>query len=312
MSDKFRKWLGGGDQNLGTGGSKGELIKVAIAAAPPVIERAIAIWRWASETPSILASLPRISNACVLFLILLFVATNRPQTDEQEFPKASREVRTFSHLWLSFWLVFFLIYIFRIARGLALPGLDLAQAGTHDVIAAVWWNLLDNALSNVTLLMLFLCYVVLAGYAIAGYVIGGIVAFIVLSAAEAVGIQLLHSEPGMLLWTLLIWQILLGTLACTIFALLIGRLESKIIGPPLWIIFALYFYAGLQPLAQALSFISPIVSNQPALQLFIGEAAAWLGFFAALLKVLLFGLVYWMLDSGVLLFYMNWLTKTGP
>jgi DNA-binding winged helix-turn-helix (wHTH) protein len=73
-------------------------------------------------------------------------------------------------------------------------------------------------------------------------------------------------------------------------ALLVGRLQSKFMGPRLWLVIALYSYTAIQPLY--------IYLDQNRL------GAVLLIDFALLLKCLLYIYVAWLLQSGRLLFYL--------
>lgn len=81
-----------------------------------------------------------------------------------------------------------------------------------------------------------------------------------------------------------------GFAAGAVIALLTGRLESKLINPPLYITVILYLYASIQ------ATITLFATN---IELMIIITSA-----AFLFKVILFLLVRWLLSSGVLIFYL--------
>lgn len=83
-----------------------------------------------------------------------------------------------------------------------------------------------------------------------------------------------------------------GVIGAVAMAMLVGRLESKYLSAPIWVIVALYGYAAIQPLW----FLAD--SNIPTLS---RATILWL---ALALKALLFLVVVWSMESRRLLFYM--------
>ncbi|MEM8931590.1 MAG: helix-turn-helix transcriptional regulator [Acidobacteriota bacterium] len=77
----------------------------------------------------------------------------------------------------------------------------------------------------------------------------------------------------------------------TALALLVGRLDSKTIGPPTWVIASLYVYAAIQG-------AWPVFQTHPALM-------SVLTVLALALKCLLFLFVEWLFASRVLLYYLE-------
>ena len=80
-----------------------------------------------------------------------------------------------------------------------------------------------------------------------------------------------------------------GVAGAIAMALLVGRLQSKFLGPRLWLIVALYYYTAIQPLF-----------------LYLEKNDIWavvLIDFALILKCLLYLYTAWLLQSGDLLFY---------
>lgn len=83
--------------------------------------------------------------------------------------------------------------------------------------------------------------------------------------------------------------LLTGILAGIIMALFVARLQSKHLDPPAWAIFLLFSYTAIQPLVL-------YIQNQRPLT----WALLW---YALFLKSLLYLYVFWLLQSGDLLFY---------
>jgi len=79
-------------------------------------------------------------------------------------------------------------------------------------------------------------------------------------------------------------------IAGAIIALLIGRLESKLVDPPVIITALLYIYAAIQGSVV-------LFPRDPSLMLALTSAAFFF-------KIILFLLIYWLLSSGVLTFYL--------
>lgn len=248
----------------------------------------------------------------VLLLIIggLFV-WRRPQVDSR-FRKATTAVTHFHVAWRWFWLLFLLMYL----NGTYLDYYfhSSPEDALKSIPAWLWRRFIDNTLSNLTLLALFVSYVVLAGYKVRNYLLTGICACIALAMLEIaliVGSSSLGNDQS--LFASLIWQMLLGGIAGTVLALFVGRLENRVINPPLWLIFALYFYASLQPIYAAIQATSPILefNHYKQFKAILDTAAAAISVVAAILKIALFALIYWLLDTGVMLFYCNWLHEPG-
>lgn len=98
---------------------------------------------------------------------------------------------------------------------------------------------------------------------------------------EQVGFFRSQSQTGLALLT--------GILAGIIMALFVARLQSKYFDPPAWAIFVLFSYTAIQPLVL-------YIQNQRPLT----WALLW---YALFLKSLLYLYVFWLLQSGDLLFY---------
>ena len=80
-----------------------------------------------------------------------------------------------------------------------------------------------------------------------------------------------------------------GVAGAIAMALLVGRLQSKFLGPRLWLLIALYSYTAIQPLF-----------------LYLEKNDIWavvLIDFALILKCLLYLYTAWLFQSGDLLFY---------
>lgn len=83
--------------------------------------------------------------------------------------------------------------------------------------------------------------------------------------------------------------LLTGILAGIIMALFVGRLQSKYLDPPAWVVFFLFSYTAIQPLVLYIQDLRQLT-----------WALLW---YALFLKSLLYLYVFWLLQSGDLLFY---------
>jgi hypothetical protein len=248
-------------------------------------------------------------NIVLLILIGGLFVWRRPLLNSTH-RQASAAVTQFHVAWKVFWSIFLVMYI----NGTYMD--YYFHSSPNDVLKDVpgwlWRRFIDNALSNLTLFALFIAYVISAGYQIRKYLFMGVGGWLALSLLEIIFIV---NSPSMgdsqSLFASLIWQMFLGGIAGTVLALFVGRLESRVMNPPLWLIFALYFYAALQPIYQAIQATDPIVEANHYVQfkamLDIAETA--ISVTAAILKIALFALIYWLLDTGTMLFYCEWLHK---
>lgn len=119
------------------------------------------------------------------------------------------------------------------------------------------------------------------------------------------------------------WLIALGIgggfVTCVCMCMLIGRLESRIISPPLIMIFLLYCYAALQIAANG-NYYSLQILKLPSFNHIVGigdlkvlleTSFGVMLFFALLLKTLMFIFFYWLIESGVLVFFIEWMRSNG-
>lgn len=198
-----------------------------------------------------------------------FAVDNLTEREAPEFAEhCAEQVRTFKLWFLGFWCAMLFLYmVFAIQ-----PKFDeLYTPPVHDS-AVTWPTLLFPFLkfmaNNLSMFFIFCCFVVL--YIPAGT---GINRHFTAEAAEhrrrqrkirwRFGVVLALftlAFPGILLvssvplttdnWTsyVAVFDALSGVLNAVVVALMIARLDSKLIGLPPWLISILYFYSGVQPL----------------------------------------------------------------
>lgn len=263
---------------------------------------------------------PYLINLVALFVIALLVI-RKPSIKPGRYPEASHAVRNFALLWAAIWWCWLLQYLvvtidhFPLAGGVAMLERWKHAGAIPDMPWFVWTGA-SNLLALATCALIVCCYLVLAhprvsGGQIVGQVAAGSLPLLVVLEWDVFLAAANLMTPQRFQLSQLMGGIFFGALFCVSLCVLVGRLESKIIAPPLTVIVLLYVYGALQlavnvlASAQTLSAVSDdIVATSVAV-------SAWLFLVAALLKGLLFLFGYWLLQSGVLLFYMHWMVEAG-
>jgi len=221
----------------------------------------------------------------VLLLLLLFLPSAR--IERSQYPRSSRAVGQFVNCWWLTWVFWLALYTLFAVKALLSVWRSPVQTLAMPITA-----ILENLLSNLPALAIVLCYIVLA-------------------APHSQD----RSEPPPLPWArwlavvlaLTVLEIILTVVPATsgsahvvfrwisafgsgvAMALLVGRFDSKLIDPPQWLIFLFYVYAVIQ--AGFAEF-----PEHPNLAVVLINVAL-------IIKLLLYGFVFWLFDSGVLLFY---------
>jgi len=256
----------------------------------------IATWPWL--LPSLLAT------QLLIIGVLLFL-TPEPLEDPNKSPRASAAVRQFARAWKYVWFFWFLEFLVLTGREFAhvllrlgtIPASSLPPF-VFDVLAPVTLNLANN-LPTIALVM---CYIV-ASERTVDHIAGEVrerdlpwhLALIILITLTVLDI-LVHTNqywpqlpvatgaPAAFGWVS-------GLSACLATALLVGRLDSKLINLPTWVIVVLYGYAAIQP-------------GWPTFDQSVAARALLLNV-ALAMKFLFFLLIYWLYSSGVFLFYID-------
>jgi hypothetical protein len=174
------------------------------------------------------------------------------------------QLKRFKIYFLCFWSAMWLLYIaFSFQNSLQLLNKGILSGKTAEI-----FSFLVFALNNASLLFLFWCFVLLYLPAYRGLKRAGTNSPVSLEAARkklhrrlvtysSVIITLLTasfplltriaSPPNMAHFSAL-FDAVSGVLSAMVFALLIARLDSKLIGLPSWLICMLYLYSAVQPL----------------------------------------------------------------
>jgi hypothetical protein len=212
--------------------------------------------------------------------------------DPVTFRNAHQVSKDFSSIWGYAWLVWaalYLIWGFIIMGTVALQEQLFTNGETIGILEK--FSALTSFINNLSIIFLVICYRELA------YptklrrhelrrlgtlwltVIGGAAVF----DAFAVNFHLFYPMHSILGW--------LGSFtAGAVIALLIGRLESRFINPPVYVTAILYVYAAIQG-----SFV--LFPKDPPLMLALTSLAF-------IFKIVFFLLMAWLLGSGVLTFYL--------
>jgi hypothetical protein len=225
-------------------------------------------------------------QACLLLVLLLSV----PKSFESINPihdKAKRAADEFRSAWLFTlfsWLILYIIFSFEKS--------PLLKDSPHGVVAFL--HVAEAAASCLSTLGFWRCFLIVsnpdqkADY----WKWSGIIIFLVALKAIAVSFGSSASLD-------FVTSLSIGALSGVAMAFFIGRLESRLLLPPRWLLMALYCYAVLQFGYGFLEVPIQISTNwQP-----------FFFFFVLLLKILLALFVYWLIGTGNLLFYLRYMSE---
>jgi hypothetical protein len=227
----------------------------------------------------------------VVFCLYWFIPRN-PEVhsaagaaEGQILPRAARAARRFGDYWGHAWLCWALVYF----------GLGLSLQYRLWYPSATLWlkDPLNHALNNIQTIFFLMCYRELR-YPTDEEKRNPLVALLSIPlfvmAIEALLLapdNPVHDTVGTPLSSVLGWTS--GFIGGAAIALLVGRLESKLIDPPLWLTILLYLYAAIQG-------AHPLLT----VDLYATLILASFAFFA---KIVFFLFVAWILQSGVILYY---------
>lgn len=228
--------------------------------------------------------------ATILLFIVAFLPDHMRLTVKSPTARTERGVaasKLLFHYWSALWIIWLFFYIFLAWRFWHWPS-STPPTGDHAMAVSIAANFANNAQTAV----LFALYWELSestfvpdgrgGYKRAEKALWPILITMVMCAAIAEFALWGH------VWAKL-FPTIEGVLAGVAIALFAGRLDSKRIRPPRFLIGALYFYACIQSLFAFLD-------DPEELGLAVFSTAL-------LLKVAMFLLVYWVFVSGRLVYY---------
>jgi DNA-binding winged helix-turn-helix (wHTH) protein len=176
-----------------------------------------------------------------------------------------------------------------------------------------------NLVNNFNTMLVYLCYIILNKPVasenedrnttdtswIFSKAINGVAVIVTIFFVELVAVWIPHSYEKFTLQKILLGIFTLGSalIGCIVMALYVGRLQSKFLNPPPWLIFALYSYTATQSfywyLADYSNLAGPKIDEMIRL---IGQVLlidTYLG-----LKCLLYLYMTWLFQSGPLLYYL--------
>jgi hypothetical protein len=229
-------------------------------------------------------------------MVLLFLIP-KPRTDKNISRRAAAATEQFTEAWERLWLCWVLLYLVYCAR-------ETCAIIAPSAAASPFWSCGLNLANNLQTMVLVMVYLVIAkstvdtnratsrlpwsrGIALLAFATAlhlmATVAALYVPAASAL-------RPIIDLAVICIpW---VSAIASGLsMALVVGRLDSKFSDPPTWAVTLLYLYALIQVLWERFG-QDPVVEN-------VVISAA------LMFKCLLFLIVAWMLQSGVLFFYLD-------
>lgn len=175
--------------------------------------------------------------------------------------KTSRhQLRRFKKYFLYFWFAMLGLYIsFLLKHTLALSDKWPDELGGGEAMRYLLFPFLTYALNNLSMLFAFFCFIImyLPSYdrrankkhdlLVRNY---SLLAILLTAAFPLLLFTIYHSgfNGGSLERYVATFYGLSGILNSVVLALLIGRLDSKLIGLPSWLVCVLYFYSAAQPL----------------------------------------------------------------
>jgi len=239
---------------------------------------------------------------CCILLFLIPTARSSIQISD----RATIATKQFLEAWKRLWLFWILLYLTFLAREVGVLFFKVQLQYPDGSLPAWWrygWVWLLNVMSNLQTLSLFMLYRIVTKSTVntdqhdsslpwvKGLAVFAIVTvvdlFAVVGSLVPNDIALIKaaSEPARQFF---MWAP--GFLAGISIALFVGRLDSKYIDPPTWFITLLYLYALIQVPWGAF--------ENKVLETIITSAAL-------LLKSLLFLFVAWMLQTGILFFFVE-------
>ena len=282
------------------------------------------------------------AQALIILVLLIYLNFNfhhKIYLDRKHHPHASSAVMQFQHFWVLLWASWFVFYFAFSAQAF------LAAAGVNLPWLAIFWDITLGLLNNSQTLFVIACYLVLAeptahSKRLAGPLPTLVVILIAVTAVHGitVGVSRFRAEhPNQAVaqevspktsappvavssitnpptspaenkgissaqpndsaqretWGRMIFQLLSGLVAGISLAILAGRFESKYIDAPRLVVVFLYLYAVIQT-----SFVEFGGTHfQYFQEVMTGISLP--------LKLLLFLLVTWLLESGKMLFYLE-------
>lgn len=225
-----------------------------------------------------------IFGAHILVLVVLLFILPKMNLPRRLPLRVTISCEQFRTVWQLIWTSWLVLYIF-----LFLQKLSAINGATEDIFD--YFPVIENFLNNLTTLLLVLLYFVLAKRTTDlshrngnqwNLPIVQLSALLILWTSIEILFLVLHIDAGH------IFGIISGLAAGLAMALIVGRLDSAFVGLPTAIVLLMYSYAVIQPAWGWFEL------TQPAFYLV-----------ALCLKVVFFMVTSWLMDSGMLSYYMQ-------
>lgn len=167
----------------------------------------------------------------------VFNPASRSSQNRHILIKSKLQLRKFKHYFLFFWCAMLLLYIsFTVTHSF----------NPHELtpINASGVRFFNFALNNISMLFVFFCFLILSSPPHDEESKKKFKRYIIQSTVGMIAFTTIFFFPYL---TPTVCDALSGLLNAVVLAILIARLDSKLIGLPSWLISVLYFYSALQP-----------------------------------------------------------------
>ncbi len=230
-------------------------------------------------------------QACLVFVLLLAVPKNFVSVNSVH-DKAKRAADNFRNAWLFTLFAWLILYI-----AFAFEKSPLLKNGPNNIVTFL--HIAEAAASCLSTLGFWRCFLTVsdpdeeANY----WKWFGVIIFLV--ALKAIAVSFSGDASGNGASLDFVTSMSIGALSGIAMALFVGRLESRLLRPPRWLVMALYCYAVLQ-------------FGYGFLEVGLKISANWQPFFfftVLILKILLALFVYWLIGTGNLLFYLRYVSE---
>lgn len=230
-----------------------------------------------------------------------------PEDQEALLNEGQGQVAQFKRYFLSFWVVMFFLYLAFLGKHLASSADDEKIRSIGDLITTSAFPFLTFALNNISVWCVFLCFTILylpardeqstrkrnrvirfSLFALSIFVLS----FPLVLFSQSSGIA--SAQDPILLNCYTYFDAISGITNAIVVAMLIARLDSKLIGLRSWLILVLYSYSAVQPLFA--------VFEQKALVFQQIQTLVLIAVF--LCKVYFFLIIYYALQTGRMLNYL--------
>ena len=303
MPEKFDRWfqdtlkrMGGLIWAIGGG--------IIVAIFRPFIDSVWPkVWTWIAANPAHFEATIQFVQAGVVAVLYGRIFFHNPFIPSREVSQTSNSdkdhvspsdaAESFYGWWHNWWPIVTIFYIVLGAK--ALYGQE------NEYI----WNLGANLLINVSALFMLFCYFTLLGCESKRRLRKLRTLFlwvlVPISGLNALTAFIYHSTP----WPQILFMIGSGLTNGVVFALLVGRFESKYLGTPHWVLVLLYIYSVMQA---TYGLYNSDLLKSPTL---VHNFRTTISVIVLLLKVVFYGWISWMMREGRLTVYLENISSLG-